>query len=189
MTGYAAAVNLICRTPCSPTWSRAGIRDPAGRTVPRTKRHFPLDIEAAVRSALSLAPQSPFGKQAACRDHGRGAQVRHQRVGTSRSAFGELDPADMGGFPERRFTRFPPEIRRTAAGAQAHLRVRRRVRQAEPQARGLRGAGEHYRRSTSPGQTDWPDVVCRYNHHDDQLLGTTLGAHPHPGHRRDRPGL
>lgn len=41
-----------------------GSRDSAGRTVPRSLRHFPIHDEAHVRDALSRAPQSPFGEKA-----------------------------------------------------------------------------------------------------------------------------
>jgi HK97 family phage prohead protease len=41
-----------------------GTKDDEGKTVPRSKRHFPLHDEAHVRNALSRAPQSPFGDKA-----------------------------------------------------------------------------------------------------------------------------
>lgn len=150
-----------------------GSKDPSGRTVPRTKRHFPLNDEAAVRSALVQAPQSPFGKQAA------GAILMAARKfsitvdGATRSAFGQLDPADMGGFPERRFTRFPPEIRQDDRHGPTHIygyaaafgKLSRKlggfVEQVNPGA---------FNESRASG---WPDVVCRYNHNEDALLGTS----------------
>lgn len=41
-----------------------GKKDDQGKTVPRSKRHFPIHDEAHVRNALSRAPQSPFGAKA-----------------------------------------------------------------------------------------------------------------------------
>jgi len=41
-----------------------GSKDSAGRTVPRSLRHFPLSDADHVRNALSRAPQSPFGDKA-----------------------------------------------------------------------------------------------------------------------------
>lgn len=41
-----------------------GSKDDEGKTVPRSKRHFPIMDAAHVRNALSRAPQSPFGEKA-----------------------------------------------------------------------------------------------------------------------------
>jgi HK97 family phage prohead protease len=41
-----------------------GKKDPSGRTVPRSLRHFPVHDAAHTRNALSRAPQSPFGDKA-----------------------------------------------------------------------------------------------------------------------------
>lgn len=41
-----------------------GTKDATGKTVPRSKRHFPIHDAAHVRNALARAPQSPYGKQA-----------------------------------------------------------------------------------------------------------------------------
>jgi len=150
-----------------------GSRDPGGRTVPRSLRHFAIHDVAAVRTALSQAPHSPFGKQAA------GAILMAARKfgitvdASTRASFGQLDPAELGGFPERRFTRFPPEARQAESGGPSHIygyaaafgKLSRKlggfVEQVDP------GAFNECRAN------GWPDIVCRYNHHDDQLLGTT----------------
>ena len=150
-----------------------GNRDPSGRTVPRNKRHFPLDTEASVRSALSEAPQSPFGKQARNAIFTAARKFHITVSGNERAAFGELDPAELGGFPERRFTRFPPEIRRDHDSGPTHIygyaaafgKLSRKlggfVEQVNPTA---------FNECRANG---WPDIVCRYNHKDDSLLGTT----------------
>ncbi|MGH2373006.1 MAG: HK97 family phage prohead protease [bacterium] len=41
-----------------------GKKDAEGKTVPRSKRHFPIHDAAHVRNALARAPQSPFGAKA-----------------------------------------------------------------------------------------------------------------------------
>jgi HK97 family phage major capsid protein/HK97 family phage prohead protease len=41
-----------------------GTKDDQGKTVPRSKRHFPIHDAAHVRNALARAPQSPFGDKA-----------------------------------------------------------------------------------------------------------------------------
>jgi HK97 family phage prohead protease len=41
-----------------------GKKDEQGKTVPRSKRHFPIHDAAHVRNALARAPQSPFGDKA-----------------------------------------------------------------------------------------------------------------------------
>ncbi len=41
-----------------------GSKDEQGKTVPRSKRHFPIHDAAHVRNALARAPQSPFGEKA-----------------------------------------------------------------------------------------------------------------------------
>lgn len=41
-----------------------GEKDEQGKTVPRSKRHFPIHDVAHVRNALARAPQSPFGDKA-----------------------------------------------------------------------------------------------------------------------------
>ncbi len=41
-----------------------GKKDESGKTVPRSKRHFPIHDASHVRNALARANQSPFGKKA-----------------------------------------------------------------------------------------------------------------------------
>jgi HK97 family phage prohead protease len=91
-------------------------------------------------------------------------------TGSERSAFGA---ADMDTWPERRFTRFPPELRTDGENgpqfiygyAAAFGKLSRKlggfVEQVDTGA---------FNESRADG---WPDVVCRYNHKDDALLGTT----------------
>jgi hypothetical protein len=147
-----------------------GEKDSGGKTIPRSKRHFPVHDEAHTRNALSRAPQSPFGKEAMPKILAAARKHNIQVSGDNRAAFGVAEP---DGLPERRFTRFPPEIRQGDEGgsqfiygyAAAFGKLSRKlggfVEQVDPVA---------FNESKAGG---WPDVVCRYNHRDDQLLWTT----------------
>ena len=79
----------------------------------------------------------------------------------------------MSGFPERRFTRFPLELRGEDAGA-VPSRIWGYAACFDKMSRKLGGFVEQ----VSPRAFDeskaegWPEVVCRYNHKDDLLLGT-----------------
>jgi len=91
--------------------------------------------------------------------------------GDNRAAFGIVEPDSL--WPERRFTRFPPEIRTegehgpkwiygyAAAFGKLSRKLGGFVEQVDPIA---------FNESKTAG---FPDVVCRYNHKDDALLGTT----------------
>jgi uncharacterized protein len=151
-----------------------GTRDTTGNTAPRSKRHFPLNDEAATRRSITQASQSPFGKQAmpaimsAARKYGIAID------GELRARLGDLiEQPETSGFPERRFTRFPLEIRTVNDHGPKHIygyaacfrKLSRRLGGFVEQV-GERAFNE----SKTAG---YPDVVCRYNHHDDQLLGTT----------------
>jgi HK97 family phage prohead protease len=147
-----------------------GMRDMSGRTTPRDKRHFPIHDAAAVRLSLSQAPNSPFGKDAmpaiigAARKHGVNV------TGAAR-AFGGMEP-DSGSFPERRFVRFPLEVRTEQDKAQ---HIWGYAACFDKLSRKLGGFVEQVNRNAfdESKQDGWPDVVCRYNHSDDALLGTT----------------
>jgi HK97 family phage prohead protease len=78
---------------------------------------------------------------------------------------------------ERRFNpasaEFRPELRKVAGSSQPHIQGYGSV--FNKLSRNLGGFveqvdGQAFRNSMAQG---WPDVVCRYNHNDDWLLGTT----------------
>jgi len=148
-----------------------GSKDASGKTVPRSKRHFPIHDAAHVRNALARAPQSPFGKPAMPKILAAARKYGVKVSGAERAMFGEVT---LDGFPERRFTRFPPEIRSAPNGSTAkHIfgyaacfgKLSRRLGVFVEQV------GEtSFNESRTEG---WPNVVCRYNHRDDGLLGTT----------------
>jgi HK97 family phage prohead protease len=139
-----------------------------GKTVPGSLRHYPVHDAAHVRNALARAGQgSRFAKEAmpkilaAAKRHG----VEHDSAGTGRS----LDSL----LPEVRFLADIPEIRSIGDGQPPHItgyaaafgKLSRRlggfVERVMPTA---------FNESRDAG---WPDVVCRYNHDPNMVLGTT----------------
>lgn len=147
-----------------------GLRDPGGRTTPRDKRHLPMHTAEAVRLSLSQALHDPFGKQAmpalvnAARKFG-------VNVTAVQRSFGGMEP-DSSKFPERRFVRFPLEVRTEDNQAQ---HIWGYAACFDKLSRKLGGFVEQVNRNAfdESKQDGWPDVVCRYNHSDDALLGTT----------------
>lgn len=149
-----------------------GSKDAGGKTVPRSKRHFPVHDEAHARNALSRAPQSPFGKEAMPKIMSAARKFGIKVSGDQRSAFGAEFVA-AGAFPERRFTRFPLEVRTDPHGGPKHIYGYAAC--FNKLSRKLGGFVEQVN-STAFNESrteNWPDVVCRYNHKDDMLLGTT----------------
>ncbi len=150
---------------------KGGIKDPSGRTSPRSKRHFPVHDEAHTRNALARASQSPFGKQAMPAIMTAARKFGIKVSGAQRDALGANSPNET--WPERRFTRFPLEVRQEPHDGPRHIwgyaacfnKLSRKlggfVEQVNPTA---------FNESRTE---NWPDVVCRFNHKDDLLLGTT----------------
>jgi len=148
-----------------------GMKDASGKTTPRSKRHFPVHDEAHARNALGRAPQSPFGKLAmpkilsAARKFGI-------KVSAGQREFAGLD-TDTTSFPERRFTKFPLELRGGNGSDPTHIWGYAAC--FDKLSRRLGGFVEQVSRNAFDESKveGWPDVVCRYNHKDDMLLGTT----------------
>lgn len=150
-----------------------GIKDATGKTTPRSKRHFPVHDEAHARNALARASQSPFGKQAMPKIMAAARKFGIKPTAAQRS-FGDMEP-DTSGFPERRFTRFPLELRSDPADKAGPQHIWGYAACFGKLSRRLGGFVEQVNRNAfdESKQDGWPDVVCRYNHKDDQLLGTT----------------
>src|SRR5215467_4056533 len=87
-----------------------GSKDPSGKTVPRSLRHFPIHDAAHVRNALARAPQSPFGEKAMPKIR---AAAKKFGVQVSESDNGR---AAWAGEPERRFTPGGVEVRTAVDG-------------------------------------------------------------------------
>ena len=67
------------------------MRDAHGRALPAVKRHFQINDEGSVRTALSQAPQSPFGKPAMPAIIGA-ARKYGVRVSAEARAFAGMEP-------------------------------------------------------------------------------------------------
>ncbi len=147
-----------------------GMRDTGGKTTPRDKRHLPMHTADAVRLSLSQAPTDPFGKLAMPALISAARKFGVNVTGAQRS-FGGMEP-DGDKFPERRFTRFPLEVRADEDKAQ---HIWGYAACFDKLSRKLGGFVEQVNRNAfdESKQDGWPDVVCRYNHSDDALLGTT----------------
>lgn len=148
-----------------------GTKDPSGKTVPRTLRHFPIHDAAHVRNALARAPQSPFGDKAL------------PAIKAAAAKFG-IDAADAGRSMlervpvERRYTRSPVECR--AEASRNHIAGYAAVFHTPGNPVTSRNLGGFVERviPTAFNQArhaGWPGVVCRYNHDGNMLLGTTAG--------------
>lgn len=140
-----------------------GTKDSSGKTTPRSLRHFPIQDADHVRDALSRAPQSPFGDKAmpAIRRAAEkfGIQVNNRSQESSMSV-------------ERRFTPVTVEYRAAGDGSP---RIGGYAAMFNKISKNLGGFVEQYERSffnKSRGD-GWPDVIARYNHDDNMLLGTT----------------
>jgi len=143
-----------------------GSKDSSGKTVPRSLRHFPIQDADHVRNALSRAPQSPFGDKAMPKIRAAAKKFGIQ-VGDD-STNGRSEPMSV----ERRFTPVTVEYRAAGDGLS---RIGGYAAMFNKTSKNLGGFVEQYERSffnKSRGD-GWPDVMCRYNHDDNQLLGTT----------------
>jgi uncharacterized protein len=158
-----------------------GHKDDSGRTAPRSLRHFPIHDAAHVRTALSRAPQSPFGEKAMSKimaaakkfnihvgEHSmlQDEENRELRVtSVYRDLFRPLEVRDRDGStvgPSGRWiggyaSVFMPRLSRNLGGF---------VEQVSPTAfDDMRMAGWRCR--------DGQGVVCRYNHDSNMVLGTS----------------
>jgi len=149
-----------------------GMRDPGGKTTPRDKRHFPINDAAAVRRSLSQAVNDPFGKQAMPVIIGAARKFGVSVSGAQRAFAGMETESDA--FPERRFTRFPLEVRADPEGGKFQ-HIWGYAACFDKLSRKLGGFVEQVNRNAFDESKleGWPNVVCRYNHSDDALLGTT----------------
>jgi uncharacterized protein len=146
-----------------------------GKTVPGSKRHFPIHDAAHVRNALARIGQGArFGDQAKA------------KVLAAAKRFGiEHDEASSGTgrsyesmFPEIRFLADVPEIRSIGDGQPQHItgyaaafgKLSRRL--GGFVERVMPGAFDATLRAIENGDQG-VNMVCRFNHKDDMLLGTT----------------
>jgi HK97 family phage prohead protease len=143
-----------------------GSKDSSGRTTPRSLRHFPVQDAAHVRNALARASQSPFGEKAM------------PKIMAAAKKFGIDTGGGMGRSAiddaERRYTPGVVEVRAGEDGS----RIGGYGAVFGKLSRNLGGFVERvgdgaFNQSRSVG---WPNVVCRYNHDANMVLGTTAGG-------------
>lgn len=143
-----------------------GSKDSSGKTTPRSLRHFPIHDAAHVRNALARAPQSPFGEKAM------------PKIRAAAKKFGIQVSDDSGraaviAEAERRYTPGRVEARTVQDGP----RIGGYAIVFNKLSRNLGGFVER----SLPGVVNqskmlgWPNVVCRYNHDSNMVLGTTAG--------------
>lgn len=151
-----------------------GTKDSDGRTMPRSKRHFPVHDEAHARNALARLSSSPFGPKAKAKVM---AAARKFGIHVSDDAGHSLTQAD-----EVR------ELRITSLYKDLHNPLE--VRDIDSSGRWIGGYATVFmpRMSTNLGgfveqvaphafdearMGGWCDVVCRFNHDSNLVLGTT----------------
>lgn len=140
---------------------------------PQGGRHFPIHDKAHVIAALRLGPRSPMWAKAKGKVM---AAAKKFGVGTDDSKKSDTGRSLESLYPEIRFYPDKLELRsdKIADGVeQNHIVGYAAVFGAV--SRRLGGFHEKvlptaFERSMSDG---WPNVVCRYNHKDDYVLGTT----------------
>lgn len=163
-----------------------GTKDSSGKTVPRSLRHFPVHDAAHVRNALSRAPQSPFGDKAMPHIKAAARKLGVSVGDDGRSLFADEEVRELRINSCYKDLDLSLETRSTADGTWigGYASVF-----APRESRNLGGFIERVAPSAfSDAKMDgWPDVVCRFNHDNNLVLGTvaagTLQLHT------DRTGL
>ena len=150
-----------------------GSKDSSGKTTPRSLRHFPIHDAAHVRNALARASQSPFGAKAMPKIRAAakkfGIHMSDSENGSGRQAW--------ANEVERRFTPGACEVR---AGEGGHM-IGGYGAVFGKLSRNLGGfvelvADTAFNQTRSLG---WPNIVCRFNHDSNMILGTTGGRTLH----------
>jgi uncharacterized protein len=139
------------------------------------ERHFPIHDKAHVIAAMRLGPRSPMWSKAKGKVM---AAARKFGVGTDNEDSGRSLEAL---FPEVRFIADRPEVRSAAEGETQHIlgyaavfgKTSRRLGGFHEQV--MPGAFDETLRAIEQGK-DHINVVCRYNHKDDMMLGTTMAG-------------
>jgi HK97 family phage prohead protease len=145
-----------------------GSKDSSGKTTPRSLRHFPIHDAAHVRNALARASQSPFGEKAM------------PKIMAAAKKFGIDTGGTMGrsssgwGEPERRYTPSVVEVRASTEGTRIGGYGAVFGKLSRPLGGFVERVGDGaFNQSRSVG---WPNVVCRFNHDPNFILGTTAGG-------------
>src|ERR1700733_15196216 len=131
---------------------------------PKGVRHFPIHDKAHVIAALRLGPRSPMWAKAKGKVM---AAARKFGVGTDSDTGRSLESL----YPEIRF--YPDKVELRSVGDTIHITGYAAVFGAVSR----RPGGFHEKvlptAFNRAMEENWPNVVCRYNHKDDYVLGTT----------------
>jgi HK97 family phage prohead protease len=159
-----------------------GTKDASGKTTPRSLRHFCIVDAAHVRNALARASQSPFGEKAMGKIKAAAAKFGVDVADSGRSGgrpdverrFTMSSVAVMWGGAEETRDGVPKRIGGYAAKFSTYSRdLGHFVEEVDP---------AFFNKSRGDG---WPEVICRFNHEDTQLLGTVAGRTLELGCDRD----
>ena len=159
-----------------------GRKDSSGRTVPRSLRHYPVHDAAHARDALGRAGAAISGGDA---DAKRIAQAALPKIKAAAKRLG-VQVSDSGddsggrsfgglmGDAERRFTPGAVEVRSAADGRRigGYGAVFGKLSRNLGGFVELVGTGAF----NQARMMNWPNVVARYNHDPNMLLGTTTGG-------------
>jgi HK97 family phage prohead protease len=150
-----------------------GVKDSSGRTAPRSLRHFLVHDAAHVRNALARASQSPFGEKAMPKIRAAAKKFGVEVGGEPDADDSSSGRSAWGGVPERRFTPGGVEVRSAMEGQKigGYGAVFGKLSRNLGGFVELVGTGA-FNQARSLG---WPNVVARYNHDPNMVLGTTAG--------------
>jgi hypothetical protein len=142
----------------------------SGKTTPGSKRHYPIHDAAHVRNALArIAQGSRFGDEA------------KPKVLAAARRFG-IEPAEAATgrsfdslYPEVRFLADVPEIRSMSDGPQ---HIHGYAAAFGKLSRRLGGFVERVMPTAfnEARSANWENVVCRFNHKEDLVLGTSAAG-------------
>lgn len=146
-----------------------GTKDASGKTTPRSKRHYPIHDEAHIRAALSRIGQ---GKRFAAEAKGKVMAAAKSNGIHHDDEASETGRSLESMYPEVRYIYAAPEIR-SADGQPPHITGY--AASFGKLSRRLGGFVERVMPTAfnEARSANWPDVVCRYNHKSDMVLGTS----------------
>lgn len=150
-----------------------GTKDSDGKTIPRSKRHFPVHDEAHTRNALARLSSSPFGPKAKGKVVAAAKKYGIHVSDDSHSVGADVDATEVRITSLYRDLHNPLEMRNLGSdgkwiGGYATVFMPR-------MSRNLGGFVEQ----VAPCAFDearlggWSDVVCRFNHDSNMILGTS----------------
>ena len=168
-----------------------GHKDQSGRTMPRSLRHYPVHDAAHARAALArIAQGKKFAAEAAPKVHAQAKKfgiTMHNEPDTRDYTWYDEEyreacaaeeaqtPASGSEFlilPERRFVAARPEVRSYDDGPST---IYGYASSFNKLSRKLGGFVERVMPTAfeEARKAGYPSVVCRYNHKDEYLLGTS----------------